>query len=164
MQDLLENLVKALTDKKLKVAVAESCTGGLVASALTHRGGSSEFFDCGFITYSNQSKIELLHVPEQMLTMNGAVSAQVAEAMARGALKRSGRADIALSITGVAGPGGGTAAKPVGMVFIGYAQKSGLAGSVELALKGSREQIRGLAVAEALQQLLKLASRTKANA
>lgn len=162
MQDLLENLAKALTDKKLKVAVAESCTGGLVASALTHRGGSSAFFDCGFITYSNESKMELLHVPEQMITMNGAVSAQVAEAMARGTLKRS-RADIALSITGVAGPSGGMAAKPVGMVFIGYAQKSGLAGSVELALNGTREQIRGLAVAEALQQLLKLASRTKAN-
>lgn len=163
MQDLLENLSKVLTDKKLKVAVAESCTGGLLASALTHRGGSSAYFDCGFITYSNASKIELLHVPEQMLAMSGAVSAQVAEAMARGTLKRS-KADIALSITGVAGPGGGTATKPVGMVFLGYAVKGGLAGSVELALKGNREQIRGLAVAEALQQILKIAGRARANA
>lgn len=161
MQDLLENLGKVLAEKKLKVAVAESCTGGLLAAALTHRSGSSAWFDRGFVTYSNEAKIEILHVPEQMLAMNGAVSAQVAEAMARGTLKRS-QADIALSVTGVAGPGGGTAAKPVGMVFLGYAVKGGLAGSVELALKGTREQIRGLAVAEALQQILKISSRVKA--
>jgi nicotinamide-nucleotide amidase len=162
MQDLLEKIGKVLTEKKLKVAVAESCTGGLLASALTHRGGSSAYFDRGFVTYSNDAKIELLHVPEQMLAMSGAVSSQVAEAMARGALKRS-KADITLSITGVAGPGGGTANKPVGMVFLGYAVKGGLAGSVELTLKGTREQIRGLSVAEALQQLLKVAERTRAN-
>ncbi|MCD8498021.1 MAG: CinA family protein [Alphaproteobacteria bacterium] len=163
MQDLLENLGKVLTEKKLKVAVAESCTGGLLAAALTHRSGSSTYFDRGFITYSNDAKMYSLNVPEQMLVMNGAVSAQVAEAMARGALKHS-RADIALSTTGVAGPTGGTPQKPVGMVFIGYAVKGGLAGSVELALRGTREQIRGLAVAEALQQLIKVAGRTKANA
>lgn len=161
MQDLLENLSKILAAKKLKVAVAESCTGGLLAAALTHRSGASAYFDRGFITYSNQAKIETLHVPEQMLAMNGAVSAQVAEAMARGALKYS-KADIALSVTGVAGPTGGTANKPVGMVFLGYAVKGGLTGSVELSLKGTRDQIRGLAVAESLQQLLKIASRTKA--
>jgi PncC family amidohydrolase len=163
MQDLLDNLGKLLTEKKLKVTVAESCTGGLLASALTHRAGSSAYFDRGFITYSNQAKMEMLHVPEQMLTMNGAVSAQVAEAMARGALKFS-KSDIALSVTGIAGPGGGTPTKPVGMVFLGYAIKGGLTGNVELSLQGTREQIRGASVAEALQQILKLAGRTKANA
>lgn len=160
MQDLLEKLSAILTEKKLKVAVAESCTGGLLAAALTHKAGSSAYFDRGFITYSNDAKIELLNVPEQMIVMNGAVSAQVAEAMARGALKRS-KADIALSITGVAGPGGGTAAKPVGMVFMGYALKSGLAGSVEFSLQGTRDQIRGTSVIEALQQLIKLTTRVK---
>lgn len=161
MQDLLEKLGKILTEKKLKVSVAESCTGGLLAAALTHKPGSSAYFERGFITYSNGAKIEMLNVPEQMLTMNGAVSGQVAEAMARGALKHS-KSDIALSITGVAGPSGGTAAKPVGMVFMGYALKTGLIGNVEMAFQGTRDQIRGAAVIEGLQQLIKLTARMKA--
>lgn len=163
MQDLLESLSKTLTEKKLKVAVAESCTGGLLAAALTHRSGSSAYFERGFVTYSNEAKRELLSVPEQMLALNGAVSGQVAESMARGALKHS-RADIALSITGIAGPDGGTETKPVGTVFIGYAVKGGLVGNIALHLSGNREKIRGLTVTEALQQVLKLAQKIKAGA
>lgn len=163
MQDLLKKLSKTLTEKKLKVAVAESCTGGLLAAALTHRSGSSAYFERGFVTYSNEAKMELLHVPEQMLALNGAVSGQVAESMARGTLKHS-QADIAISTTGIAGPDGGTQTKPVGTVFLGYAVKGGLVGNIALQLSGDREKIRGLTVAEALQQILTLAQKMKANA
>lgn len=106
------------------LATAESCTGGLVAALLTEVAGSSAVVDRGFVTYSNQAKIDLLDVPAGVLETHGAVSAETAGAMARGALGRS-RATHAISITGIAGPGGGSAAKPVGLVHFGLAVRDG---------------------------------------
>jgi nicotinamide-nucleotide amidase len=103
-----------------KVATAESCTGGLVAGTLTEVAGSSDVVERGFVTYSNEAKNELLGVPEAMLIAHGAVSEPVARAMAEGALQRS-RADLAVAVTGVAGPGGGSAEKPVGLVHLAVA-------------------------------------------
>ena len=105
-----------------KVAVAESCTGGLVSAALTEIAGSSDVFDGGLVTYSNESKKELLGVSEDVLDTFGAVSVAVAWAMAQGALARS-QADIAVAVTGIAGPDGGTEKKPVGVVFFARARK-----------------------------------------
>jgi nicotinamide-nucleotide amidase len=114
---LAEKLLKKCKANSLMVATAESCTGGLIAVALTEIPGSSDVIERGFITYSNESKTELLSVPEPMIESHGAVSASVAKAMAEGALGNS-RADIAISVTGIAGPGGGSEEKPVGLVYI----------------------------------------------
>ena len=108
------------------IAAAESCTGGLVAAAITDVPGASAVLDRGFVTYSNEAKVEMLGVPLMLITQHGAVSGPVARAMAKGALAHS-RADIAVSVTGVAGPSGGTARKPVGLVWFGLAVKGGLA-------------------------------------
>src|SRR3954463_2816593 len=107
------DLLELCRSKKLTIATAESCTGGLVAGALTEIAGSSDVVDRGFVTYSDAAKMAMLGLPEAMLTAHGAVSRQTAEAMATGALERAG-VDLALAITGVAGPGGGSAEKPVG--------------------------------------------------
>jgi nicotinamide-nucleotide amidase len=119
-----EALLASLRSKGLKVATAESCTGGLVAALLTEIPGSSDVVERGFVTYSNEAKQELLGISEDMLARFGAVSEQVARGMATGALIRS-RAHIAVSITGVAGPGGGTPTKPVGLVHFGVARRDG---------------------------------------
>ncbi len=153
MQDLVEQLAFLLQEKKMTLATAESCTGGLLAATITHKAGASKFFDRGFVTYSNDSKIEMLGVPKQMIDMNGAVSAQVAEAMARGALKNS-PASLAVSITGIAGPDGGTEKKPVGTVYLGYALKNGSVGSVVSTFTGSRQEIQSHTVMAALKHLI----------
>ncbi|SDR53459.1 nicotinamide-nucleotide amidase [Rhizobiales bacterium GAS191] len=106
----------------LHIATAESCTGGLVAGALTEIAGSSDVVDRGFVTYSNAAKTEMLGVPPELIARHGAVSEEVARAMAEGALQRS-LADLAVAVTGVAGPGGGSAEKPVGLVHFGFAAK-----------------------------------------
>jgi len=116
------DLIAALKRAGLMLAAAESCTGGLVAGALTAIPGSSAAFERGFVTYSNQAKIELLGVEAGLIAGHGAVSEQVARAMAEGALSHS-RADIAVSITGIAGPDGGSADKPVGLVHVAAARK-----------------------------------------
>ena len=143
-----------LRDTRLMLATAESCTGGMVATAITDISGSSGWFERGFVTYSNQAKIEMIGVPSELIDRHGAVSEPVARAMAEGALANS-RAQVSLSITGVAGPGGGTPEKPVGMVSFGWSNR--LHTSVEtLVFKGDREQIRVQAAVHALRGLLAL--------
>jgi nicotinamide-nucleotide amidase len=143
-----------LRDARLMLATAESCTGGMVATAITDISGSSGWFERGFVTYSNQAKSEMIGVPPELIDRHGAVSEPVARAMAEGALANS-RAQVSLSITGVAGPGGGTPEKPVGMVCFGWSNR--LHTSVEtLVFKGDREQIRVQAATHALRGLLAL--------
>jgi nicotinamide-nucleotide amidase len=141
----------------LRVATAESCTGGLVAAALTAIAGSSDVVDRGFVTYSNEAKAELLGVPQSTLKRNGAVSAQTAKAMAAGALKNS-RADIAVSITGIAGPGGGTRQKPVGLVHFAAVRRGGRR-IARKRLYGNigRGRVRQRSVLDALEMLALLA-------
>jgi len=138
-----------------RLATAESCTGGLVAAALTSIAGSSEVFDRGFVTYSNQAKMELLGVPEAMLAEVGAVSAETATAMAVSALTRA-RVDLAVSVTGIAGPAGSSAIKPLGLVFLAVATKEG-AQSERHVFPGNRNCVRRAAMIRALE-LLKAAT------
>ncbi|MDE2610692.1 MAG: CinA family protein, partial [Burkholderiales bacterium] len=136
------------------LATAESCTGGMVAAAMTDISGSSNWFERGFVTYSNQAKIDMIGVPAELIDKHGAVSEQVARAMAEGALRNS-RAQLSLAITGVAGPGGGTAEKPVGMVCFAWTNR--LTTVVETQhFKGDRAQVRNQAAQHALRGLLKL--------
>ncbi|AHB04350.1 MULTISPECIES: CinA family protein [Pandoraea] len=141
-----------LRDERLMLVTAESCTGGLVAAAITDISGSSHWFERGFVTYSNQAKTEMIGVPAELIDKHGAVSEPVARAMAEGALLNS-RAQISLSITGVAGPGGGTADKPVGMVCFGWSDR--VTTVVETKhFKGDRTQVRSQAAQHALRGVL----------
>ena len=133
----------------VKVATAESCTGGLIAAALTAIAGSSEVVDRGFVTYSNEAKTELVGVPAEMIAAHGAVSEPVARRMAEGALAGS-LADIAVSVTGVAGPGGGSAEKPVGLVWIGCARKGRATVAERHVFGGDRSSVRAQTVVRAL--------------
>ena len=142
-----------LKARGLKLATAESCTGGWIAQAITSIAGSSEWFERGFVTYSNDSKREMLGVRAATLARHGAVSEATAREMATGALKRS-RAQISVAVTGVAGPGGGTRKKPVGMVCFAWAVKKGDAHSAVRRFRGGRESVRRQSVAAALQGLL----------
>jgi nicotinamide-nucleotide amidase len=143
----------------LRVATAESCTGGLVAAALTEIAGSSDVVDCGFVTYSDEAKAALLGVPAATLKRHGAVSEQTAIAMAAGALKNS-RADLAVTITGIAGPGGGSKQKPVGLVYFAAASRDGRRIACKrLFGKIGRRRVRLRSVVEALRLLELLALR-----
>ena len=142
----------------LKLATAESCTGGLIAAALTEIAGSSDVVERGFVTYSNEAKSELLGVPAALIAEKGAVSAEVAEAMAQGALARS-RADAAVSVTGIAGPGGGTADKPVGLVYLGACRQGGRPRHERRVFAGDRAAVRRAALDEALDLALAIAER-----
>jgi nicotinamide-nucleotide amidase len=122
LRDEAARLLEACRKAGVRIATAESCTGGLIAALLTEIAGSSDVVERGFVTYSNEAKIESLGVPADLLAAHGAVSEAVARAMAEGALAHA-RADIAVSVTGVAGPGGGSAAKPVGLVYLAAARK-----------------------------------------
>ncbi len=144
-----EAAVRALLARGLTAAAAESCTGGLVSARIVDVPGASKVFLEGLVTYSNGAKIRRLGVSEETLARFGAVSAETAREMAEGLLKSSG-ADIAVSTTGIAGPDGGTAEKPVGLVFVGCATRSGTAVR-ELRLSGSRAEIRDQAARHALQ-------------
>ncbi len=160
---LAQRTLDACLARKLKIVTAESCTGGLLAGALTENAGSSLVFERGFVTYSNEAKQELLGVPAEIIAAHGAVSAETAEAMANGALERS-RAQLAAAITGIAGPDGGTEEKPVGLVHFALAQSERptlLAQRHFAAPKGkplTRIDIRRLAVQTALQLLLEAAA------
>ena len=153
MSDLVEQIFEKLTVKGWKLATAESCSGGLIAVVITNKAGSSAVFDRGFVTYSNQAKIDSLGVPKKTLNKHGAVSEKTAIEMAKGALKNS-EANVSVSVTGIAGPDGGTDEKPVGLVYIGYALKGGVAQAAEHHFKGSREEIRQQTTREALKHLL----------
>ena len=139
--------------KKLMLATAESCTGGGIAQALTDIPGSSDWFDCGFITYSNTSKNELLEVPDAMIAQFGAVSEEVAAAMASGAVANS-NADLAVSTTGIAGPSGAVPGKPVGTVCFGWARGDQVH-TERLVFQGDRSAVREQAVAHALRGILR---------
>jgi len=154
---LAVRVLDACRARKWMVATAESCTGGLVAGALTEIAGSSDVVDRGFVTYSNAAKMAMLGVPEITLRQHGAVSRQTAQAMASGALARAD-ADLTVSITGVAGPGGGTPEKPVGLVHFAVATKDGgLAHREKRYGDIGRSEVRRLSVIEALSMLLEQA-------
>ena len=118
MKNLTNKLVKKLIQKKLKIACAESCTGGMLSSAITSVSGSSKVFDLGLITYSNRAKIDILNVPQKIINKYGAVSNECCQSMVKN-LSKISKSNIAVSITGIAGPSGGTKSKPVGLVYIG---------------------------------------------
>lgn len=140
--------------KGLRLATAESCTGGLIAAALTEIAGASDIFDCGFVTYSNAAKCEMLGVPKELIAAHGAVSAEVARAMALGAIERSA-ADIAIAVTGVAGPGGGSPEKPVGLVHFACAVRGVEVNHVERRYGPlSRAEIRTASVIQALDMMI----------
>ena len=151
---LAEQVLAAARARKLTIATAESCTGGLIAGCLTEIAGSSDVVERGFVTYSNAAKSEALEVSAALIEKHGAVSEEVARAMAEGALRRS-RADLAVAVTGVAGPGGGTAAKPVGLVYLALARRGG-ATEARRMLYGEigRSRVREETVATALDMLL----------
>ena len=154
--DRSATLLARLGAAGLKLATAESCTGGLIAASLTELAGASHVFERGFVTYSNEAKIEQLEVSADMIAGHGAVSAEVAGAMARGVLAHS-RADIAIAVTGIAGPGGGTAEKPVGLVYVAGVRRGAAAEVERHIFAGDRGDIRAAAVQAALALALSLA-------
>jgi nicotinamide-nucleotide amidase len=152
------DLIKLCIERKLTIATAESCTGGLVAGALTDVPGSSAVLDRGFVTYSNKAKQEMLGVPVETLKEYGEVSRQTAEAMAQSALEKA-KTDLAVAITGIAGPGGGSAEKPVGLVHFAAASRNGT--SMHAAMRYGdigRAEVRHKSVLQALRMLRELAS------
>jgi nicotinamide-nucleotide amidase len=152
IDSLAAQLGAALLARKLMMATAESCTGGGVAAAITSVAGSSDWFDRGFVTYSNQAKHDMLGVPLALIEQHGAVSEEVARVMAEGALANS-RAQVAISITGIAGPSGGSAAKPVGTVWLGVARRTPQGITTHASLHhypGDRAHVRLQAATDAL--------------
>jgi len=155
LQQLAREVGDKLCARGWKLATAESCTGGWVGQLVTALPGSSHWYERGFITYANAAKIEMLGVPEATLAAHGAVSEETASAMAAGALKHS-HAHAALAITGIAGPGGGTPQKPVGLVCYGWALADGTLITSTCRLDGDREEIRSRAAAAALRGMIEL--------
>ena len=153
LTELSEQLAKLLLLKKKQLAVAESCTGGWLAKCLTDIAGSSQWFERGFVTYSNLAKQEMLGVLPKTLECEGAVSEDVVREMAAGVLRHSA-ADIAVAISGIAGPGGGVPGKPVGTVCFGLAYKDNVLQSDTQHFEGDREAVRRQSVAHALTRLL----------
>jgi nicotinamide-nucleotide amidase len=152
-RQLAEAVLAACRRQGVKLATAESCTGGMVAAALTDIAGSSDVVERGFVTYSNEAKAELLGVPPSLIATHGAVSAEVAAAMADGALARA-PVDLSVAITGIAGPGGGTATKPVGLVWFAAARRGGKIATETHIFSGDRAVVRLAATRRALELLL----------
>ena len=146
-----KKLTELLISKNMSIAVAESCTGGLLSSSLTSIPGASSYFNCGFITYSNESKIKMLNVDSQTIELFGAVSEKVAYEMAVGAGQNS-QSDLAISVTGIAGPSGGTAEKPVGMVCFGFYVEGEVSTTTQF-FSGVRSEIVSESIAFALTEL-----------
>ena len=154
LADLSQAAVRALRDRSDRLVLAESCTGGLIAGALTAVPGASEVFDRGVVTYSNQAKTDLLGVSEALVIRQGAVSAPVAEAMAAGALAATAAATLSVSVTGIAGPDGGTPDKPVGLVYLGLARRNRMVEVHRHVFPGDRDAVRAAAVEAALRLIL----------
>jgi len=155
MKNLANKIVQKLIKKKLKISFAESCTGGLLSSTITSISGSSKVFNLAFVTYSNKAKIDLLKVPKKILNKYGAVSKECCLLMVKN-LSKISKANISVSITGIAGPNGGTKLKPVGLVYIGI-KKSNKIIIKEYKFKSKiRRSIQNLTVKEAIKTILKL--------
>jgi nicotinamide-nucleotide amidase len=146
---LAQSVLEACRTRNWRLATAESCTGGLVAGALTAIAGSSDVVERGFVTYTNEAKSELLGVPAETIAAHGAVSVETATAMAQGAVARA-PVDLAISVVGVAGPGGGTATKPVGFVLFGLARRDGTCRTERHVFDGDRSAVRQAALDVAL--------------
>ena len=153
MKKLSQKLVKLLHKKKLKVSFAESCTGGLLSSAITSISGSSKVFTLGLVTYSNQSKINTLKVPKKIIMKNGAVSYETCLSMVKN-LNRISKTNISVSVTGIAGPKGGTKQKPVGLVFIGIKKGNKTLVKKHLFKNKKRSSIQRATVNKALNLIL----------
>jgi nicotinamide-nucleotide amidase len=138
--------------RRLRIVTAESCTGGMIAAEITNIAGSSDVFERGFVTYSNEAKSQQVGVPADLIAHHGAVSVHVAREMAAGALKHSG-ADVAVAVTGIAGPGGGSEAKPVGLVYIAVVRRGGDPAIERHQFHGDRAAIRQATVERALEML-----------
>ena len=147
-------LATLLLTNNFKLATAESCTGGMIAAACTDLAGSSDWFECGFVSYSNQAKTEMLGVDARLITAHGAVSEPVARAMAQGVFNHS-EAQVSVAVTGVAGPGGGSADKPVGTVWFAWGLPSGIFSEVQ-HFEGDRTAVRAATVQHALARLVTL--------
>lgn len=154
MSNKLSKLTVRLLFKGIKVITVESCTGGLISKTLTDLAGSSDWFEAGFITYSNQAKSSLVGVPSELIEKYGAVSEQVADAMARGALQKFPEC-ISIAVTGVAGPGGGSETKPVGTVCIASAYQSNIKVR-RFLFSGNRSEVRQQTVKEAIELMLSM--------
>ena len=152
LDELSMRVGQTLRQAGLKMATAESCTGGWIAEVVTQTAGSSAWFDCGFVTYSNEAKQKLLGVAARTLATHGAVSEATAAAMVEGALARSA-ADVALSVTGIAGPDGGSADKPVGTVCFGWCRKGEKPRTATHHFPGDRAEVRRQSVVFALENL-----------
>ena len=155
MKKLSQKIVNLLTKKKLSISFAESCTGGLLASSITSISGSSKVFTLGLVTYSNNAKINILKVPQNIISRHGAVSHQTCMYMVRN-LNRISKTDIAVSITGVAGPNGGTKKKPVGLVYIGIKKGNKLLVKKYFFKNKKRQQIQRATVNKALKLVLSI--------
>jgi nicotinamide-nucleotide amidase len=153
IRTLAESVLTRCREKKLMIATAESCTGGLIAGALTEIAGSSDVVERGFVTYSNRAKTDMLGVPAALIAWHGAVSAEVARAMATGALAHA-PVELAVAVTGIAGPGGGSAEKPVGLVHLAVARRGEKVQNEHHVFPGDRFAIREATVLRALEMLL----------
>ena len=153
MTQLAKKIIKKLIKKKLKISIAESCTGGLLSSAITSVDGSSKVFNISLVVYSNQSKIKVLKVPKKIISEYGSVSEQVCRAMVKNIYK-IGKSNISISITGIAGPSGGTTKKPVGLVFIGIKKGTKISSKKYLFKNKGRSYIQKITVNKSLKLIL----------
>lgn len=153
MNNLLNALAAALQTQQWTLCTAESCTGGLIAATCTELSGSSAWFDCGFVTYSNAAKTQMLDVSASLIAQHGAVSEAVAKAMAAGAARQSG-CQVSVAVTGIAGPTGGSLEKPVGTVWIAWHVRGRQTEAAHHVFSGDRQQVRNSTVRHALQGVL----------
>ncbi len=158
IDSILSALAQEATRRGLIIATAESCTGGWIAKSITDLPGSSAWFDCGFVTYSNHAKQTMLGVSDELISKHGAVSREVVESMCQGALKHS-KANWSIAVSGVAGPDGGTPDKPVGTVWIAWQKKSGVPTAKLYYFQGDRDLVRRQTVQYALDELLNLVAK-----